>query len=108
MELLDTISLTTAGTGLCASLYSLYVEKRLEKNSTYKPLCDISDTISCSKPFMSPYTKLLGISNAYLGILVYSCVIALILLGYKQLVFYGASNSCSFFSFYGLYFVYRN
>ena len=60
--------------GFAVSLYSLFIEKKIAKNPTYKPMCDISDRTSCSKPILSTYGKLFGISNAYLGLLFYTVI----------------------------------
>lgn len=65
--------------GVALSLYSYLLEKTLAKNPTFKPLCDLSDKISCTAPLKSPYSHMLGVSNAIWGMLFYTCVILLAL-----------------------------
>jgi vitamin-K-epoxide reductase (warfarin-sensitive) len=60
--------------GLAISIYGIKVERSIQENSIYKPACDISDAISCSRPFLSEYNKMLGISNIWVSALYY-CVI---------------------------------
>jgi vitamin-K-epoxide reductase (warfarin-sensitive) len=61
--------------GLCVSLYAFFIERSLAKNPAYKPLCDISDRISCSKPIKSEYGKIFLVSNSIAGIGYYVAVI---------------------------------
>ena len=63
---------TIAIIGLLLSLYSYYVEIRIKKNHHYKALCDITDTVSCSKVVNSKYSKIFdGFSNSLAGVLFY-------------------------------------
>ena len=57
--------------GLCVSYYAYTVGQALKKDPNYKPVCNISDRISCTKPIESPYGKLLGVSNSILGLIFY-------------------------------------
>ncbi len=57
--------------GITVSCYAWYVENRIKHEIKYKPACDISDHISCSKPLQSPYANLFYISNSVAGILFY-------------------------------------
>ena len=82
--------------GLCISLYAYSVDQNLKKDPTYKPLCNISDRISCSKPIMSPYGKLLGFSNSYLGLVYYPIMALLALVGNKLSIFVLATGSLLF------------
>lgn len=54
--------------GLLLSVYALYVEQRFTKIGAYKPWCDISPRISCTKVLSSSYGHLIGIPNSALGI----------------------------------------
>ena len=81
------ITLILAVIGLLLSIYSYYVEYCHEHDNNYKAVCDISDTVSCSKAFSSPYGKILGVSNAILGLLFYIVVIFLVMLKQDVLVF---------------------
>ncbi|HLC50284.1 MAG TPA: vitamin K epoxide reductase family protein [Candidatus Nanoarchaeia archaeon] len=75
--------------GFLLSLYSFYVERKTQKDSNYKAVCDISDRMSCSKTFTSGYGKLFfGISNGVAGIAFYILVIALNIFGMTKVIFY--------------------
>jgi len=76
--------------GLCISLYGLFVENKLTEDPTYHPVCDLSDRVSCSKTFLSPYGKLLKVSNTVFAILFYSAMMLLAYLEYIMLLWYGA------------------
>lgn len=84
--------------GIALSIYMLFVEYRLKSNPAYKPVCDISDRISCIKPMQSEYGKLFGISNAWYGVLFYATLFWLLYTGYsfdavRALVIIGALYS---------------
>jgi vitamin-K-epoxide reductase (warfarin-sensitive) len=79
-----------AAIGLCISLYGFFVESKISEDPTYHPVCDLSDRVSCSKTFLSPYGNILKFSNTVLGALFYATMILLAWLGYTQLVWYGA------------------
>ncbi len=83
-----------AALGLCVSIYTYLTEQRLKKDPTYKPVCDLSDRISCSKPMLSPYANLFFASNAVMGILFYTAMMILALIGSTKLVLLGALLSC--------------
>ncbi len=69
--------------GLVLSVYAIYVEYMTHHADQYKALCDISETVSCSKAFLSEYGKffsyvglvrensILDVSNATYGMLFY-------------------------------------
>jgi vitamin-K-epoxide reductase (warfarin-sensitive) len=63
--------------GFCISLYTYLLEKKVKKDPNYKPVCDISDKISCTKPMKSSYAALFYFSNAVIGMIFYA-VIALL------------------------------
>lgn len=75
--------------GLALSLYAVYVEMKKESDSSFEAVCDISETISCSKVFLSEQGKIwsfLGIipkgsvldqPNAVYGALFYVMVMIL-------------------------------
>jgi len=74
-----TLSLIIACIGLAISIYGIMVERNLQQNAEYKPTCDINDRISCSRPMLSEYNKMLGISNIWASALYYCVMIILIL-----------------------------
>lgn len=74
--------------GLILSLYALVIEKRIKEDNKYKPACDISDKVSCTKAFSSKYGKTFGLSNSIYGIIFYIVILLLTLLGLINYVFY--------------------
>lgn len=112
--------------GLLISIYGYYVEVKAESDHDYKAMCDISETISCTKVFSTPYgkgfgivAKLLGedsplnVPNGVFGLAFYSTLlftafskssfVTKIQLGLAVL-----SNSLSIYLAYLLYFVIQN
>jgi vitamin-K-epoxide reductase (warfarin-sensitive) len=74
--------------GFLLSLYALYVEYKVEKEASYKAVCDINNRMSCTKAFTSKYGKILGISNAYYGVVYYLIVFVLTFTVYSDIIFY--------------------
>jgi vitamin-K-epoxide reductase (warfarin-sensitive) len=101
---------TLALIGLAISVYGITVERNLQQNAQYKAACDLSDTVSCTRPFLSTYTKLLGISNIWASALYYSVIIVLALLDLKPFIFIvtGAGVAASIIFAYILYFKIRS
>lgn len=109
--------------GVSLSLYALYVEVAKEANASYKALCDISPSVSCSKVFTSKYGRGFGIvgellgedhllnqPNSIPGIIFYSIIILLgEMKSYKaakvQRILVFSSNFMSIYLAYLLYFV---
>ena len=77
--------------GLILSIYSLYVEKKLEAQKSYSPVCDISKTISCSAAFESKYSKTFGVKNSLLGSGFYVLVLLLSVTSFAPLILYLAA-----------------
>lgn len=71
--------------GLVISIYGITVERKIQQDALYKPACDISDRVSCSKAFLSPYGKMLGISNIWASALYYVCIIAVAAMNYATI-----------------------
>jgi vitamin-K-epoxide reductase (warfarin-sensitive) len=84
-----------AGIGLIICLYGLYIERKAQANHAYKAACDISDQVSCTKTFLSPWGKMLGISNLYVGIAFYVGMIVVGFLDLHYLAFFGAAAACA-------------
>jgi vitamin-K-epoxide reductase (warfarin-sensitive) len=82
--------------GFCISLYAYSVEATLKKDPTYKPFCNISDRISCTKPIESPYGKLMGFSNSVLGMVYYPIMALLGIIGNTISLFVLATGSLLF------------
>ena len=74
--------------GLFLSVYAFFVEKNIKKSKSYKPLCDISNKVSCTKAFSSKYGSLAGISNSFVGIFFYLIVFFLAFFGQLNYIFY--------------------
>ncbi len=73
--------------GFLLSFYAYSVEKKLG-NKNYKPVCDISRNISCTKAFSSRYGKLLGKSNSFFGMFFYLAICFLSLLNLANYIFF--------------------
>lgn len=70
-----TIIIILAIIGLIISIYGITVERKLQQDMNYKAACDISDSISCTRPMLSEYNKMFGISNSLAAALYYGVVI---------------------------------
>lgn len=57
--------------GLLLSIYAAYVVSRRARSRSYRPWCDMSPRVSCTKAFMSPDGRLLRVHNAWLGVVGY-------------------------------------
>jgi len=53
--------------GICLSAYALVIEFQTESDPNYKPMCDFSDSVSCSKALLSKWGKGFGIVGPLLG-----------------------------------------
>lgn len=80
--------------GLCLSGYAFFVEQKIAANPTYKPVCDLSDRISCTKPLGSKYGKFFGINNSLFGLIFYTIMIVAALFNAHALMTYGAFAAC--------------
>ena len=80
--------------GFLVSVYGFFIEQQLKKNPSYKPACDISDNMSCTKPLQSSFSKLFGISNTIIGMVFYAVMGVLAWWGYYLLVFLGSAAAC--------------
>ncbi len=101
--LTSVVIISSVGFLLC--IYGLYVERKLKLNQSYQAVCDLSDKVSCTKTFLSPWGKMLGVSNICVGLLFYAGMILLGLLNQGGLAFVGAISACvaSIFLAYILY-----
>jgi len=80
-----TIVVIIALIGLAISTYGIMVERNIQQSALYKPACDISSKISCSRPFLSTYNKMLGISNIWVSALYYCAIIVLTILNLQTI-----------------------
>jgi len=74
--------------GFVISLYALRVKFRIDNDKDYKPLCDISKKISCTKSFGSTYGSLAGLPNPVSGLVFYAVILFLASYGNITLIFY--------------------
>lgn len=81
------VSLILAIIGFILSWYAYHVEQYAGKKKGYRPACDISARVSCTKAFSSVYGTTLGLSNGTWGMLFYIVVITLALFGEIQYIF---------------------
>ncbi len=79
--------------GVLLSCYALYAEWRAKKNKKYSAICDIGKSASCTKAFTSRYGKLLGLPNAFYGLVFYIAMFLFAFYGLLEFVFYGAAVS---------------
>jgi vitamin-K-epoxide reductase (warfarin-sensitive) len=81
--------------GFGVSAYGYFLERKTRRNAQYKAACDLSDKISCTRAFTSPYAKMIfGISNTVIGMAFYTGMFVLALLGLTKLAFLGAIVAC--------------
>jgi len=98
-------TLILSGLGLLLSCYAFFVSSSKEMDSSYKALCDISETMSCSRVLTSEYSKGFGLvgklfgtnsslyhSNALYGMVFYTavgftCIYPAVFLAKIQLLF---------------------
>ncbi len=99
-----------ASLGLLLAIYAVYVETRIKKDYAYEPVCELGNNASCKNAFNSDYGKILGVSNASLGILFYITFIAITFTQYTNLLFILSTISAlgSLYLAYALYFKLRN
>jgi vitamin-K-epoxide reductase (warfarin-sensitive) len=72
--------------GFAIATYAVMLEKKLAHDPQYKPVCDLSDRVSCSKPIKSAYSHILYFSNATWGALYYAVVMLLALSNMPRLL----------------------
>lgn len=80
------ILMLLAALGFGLSLYAYYLEKKIQEDPTYHPVCNISERVSCTKPITSPYGKLFGFSNSILGLVFYPLLGVLALLNQPRVL----------------------
>ncbi len=80
--------------GFAVSLYAYIVERNFQQDASYKPACDISDRVSCTRLFSSKYGKLFGISNTLIGMIFYALLAGLALFSFYALIFYLSVAAC--------------
>lgn len=92
--------------GMAISLYTNILEQKIKKMPSYKPMCDLSDTISCTKPMKSEYASIFYISNAWLAFAFYVLVFVFVALQLPKLVLITVIIGClvSCYFAYLLYF----
>lgn len=74
--------------GFFAALYAYMIERKAKHLPDYKAICDIKESMSCTKAFTSSYGHLFGISNAVGGLFFYAALLLLTFLGLKEYLFY--------------------
>ena len=76
--------------GFCISLYTYLTEKKIKEAPEYKPFCDISDRISCTRVMKSEYSNIFYFSNALVGMLFYLFIAISAILDATNLILIGA------------------
>jgi uncharacterized membrane protein len=88
--------------GFVLSAYAYQVAERHKKHKNYKPLCDISKDISCTKAFTSSSAALLGHANSLFGMLFYAAIYLLVVYSQPTYIFYasiGAVIGCVYLGY---------
>lgn len=91
--------------GFALSFYAFLIDRRIAVDQTYKPACDLSDRVSCSKVALSEYNRIFSVSNTYVGMAFYGLifVLALLNLGFPIFLLACASLGATFVLAYILY-----
>jgi len=87
--------------GFLLSAYFIYVKKK-QQISNYRALCDINETISCSKAANSKYSNIFVLPNALFGLFFYLVIFVLNYFNNFLFIFY-LSIIGSLFSIYLIY-----
>ena len=83
--------------GLVGTAYTLYAENRRKRDESFRGLCDITDTFSCTRAANSRWESvILGIPNGLLAASYYVLVVFLGYLGYPALIFYASIGVAAF------------
>jgi vitamin-K-epoxide reductase (warfarin-sensitive) len=100
------VIMALAAVGFCISLYTYLLEKKVKAAPDYKGFCDLSDTISCTKPMKTQYANLFYYSNAFIGMVFYLVVILLAYFKATSLLILATTAACAFSALlaYFLYF----
>lgn len=80
--------------GFCISLYTYLLEKKIQRVPSYKPMCDISDKISCTKPMKSAYASLFYVSNTLIAMIFYLLIFCLAFLQAQTLLLVSIICGC--------------
>ncbi|HEX2978019.1 MAG TPA: vitamin K epoxide reductase family protein [Candidatus Babeliales bacterium] len=98
--------LLLAAIGFFISLYAALTERKVSEDQNYKAACDLTDTISCTKPMKSEYAHLFYISNSFTGMIYYATLAVLAYFHIPLLVMIMAIGGALFSCFlaYLLYF----
>ena len=79
--------------GFVVSMYALSVELKARKNKSYRAVCDINESMSCTKAFTSSYGKLLFLPNSAYGLIFYCIMFVLAVLNQPHWMLYLAMLS---------------
>lgn len=60
--------------GFFIALYFYMTEQRLKRNKGFRPACDITQRVSCTKVIKSRYGHMYSVSNAAIGLVFYTIV----------------------------------
>ncbi|HJM68554.1 MAG TPA: vitamin K epoxide reductase family protein [Candidatus Babeliales bacterium] len=82
------IIVSVAVVGIILCLYGFAIEQKVGKDKRYKPVCDLSAGISCSKAIKSKYGKFFGVSNTLVGMVYYLTIVFLQYFNLSALTFY--------------------
>ena len=80
--------------GFAISFYTFTIERKIKQDPDFKPVCDLSDKISCTKPMKSEYAHLFYFSNATAGMLFYTVTGALALAHAHAILLVTITGAC--------------
>lgn len=86
--------LLLANIGFIISLYLYLLEQKVKRDPQYKPFCDISDRISCTKPMQSAYNSLFYLPNSVVAMLFYILIEVLAVFGPHTVLIMAALIGC--------------
>lgn len=100
------IILVLAMVGFSICVYTYLLEQKIKSKPNYKPACDLSDRVSCTKPMKSDYAALFYFSNSIIGAAYYLMIITVALLQMHSLLLFASVAGCivSAFMAFLLYF----
>ncbi len=89
-----------AAVGILVNLYDIYIERQVKRDPSYRALCDVTETISCTKSCDSRWERVMfGIPNSIISIGYNTLVIALAAFDMAQFIFYVALATALFGAF---------
>lgn len=74
--------------GLLLSIYAYRITMHIKRVPSYKPICDISKRVSCTRAFLAKESHLLFVPNSAWGMIYYFLIIIFVEYGWTTWAFY--------------------